>query len=443
MSHLGRLALVPLLAALGATAAFAADGPQVPVLAKKEVTLKGRTDADVQVRELWYSRFDGKAKEWGAFQKHGLSFPPQTPIVWAPSEGHWRTYVRVIEVSGGAMPEPGQQKETTLFTEFIIDRSAPTVQVQFPTAGAKLRGGQKYTVKWNVLDANLAQTPIALQWSRAGDGKFEPVADKLPNNGSYEWTLPKDMTVSGLLRITAIDLAGNVGAGDATQVLVDSIAPNGRVTGPTISASNDVQLALNVKDTGPANLARVQVWVSQDDGQTWSEGPVAEAPFTSTAWKAPSDGRFRFAVVAVDNAGNPSPTPKGKSDDQGTLLIDTQKPVILLAQANGVVEAEGMKPRNQILPGTRVAVQFDVKDVQLAANPVTVWLSTEPGKWDVVGKDLPADAAFRFEVPNKVSRVARIKVSAVDLAGNVGEAIAGEAFVIAPTDIQAGPQGLE
>ena len=132
------------------------------------------------------------------------------------------TYVRVIEVSGGAMPEPGQQKETTLFTEFIIDRSAPTVQVQFPSPGAKLRGGQKYTVKWNVLDANLAQMPIALQWSRAGDGKFEPVADKLPNNGSYEWTLPKDMTVSGLLRITAIDLAGRDPA-LTTQIVVAGI----------------------------------------------------------------------------------------------------------------------------------------------------------------------------------------------------------------------------
>jgi hypothetical protein len=187
----------------------------------------------------------------------------------------------------------------------------------------------------------------------------------------------------------------------------------------------------------------VQVWVSQDDGQTWSEGPLAEAPFKSVAWKAPSDGRFRFAVVALDNAGNPTPTPKGKSDDQGTLLVDSQKPVVLLAQANGVVEAEGMKPRQQILPGTRVAVQFDVKDVQLAANPITVWLSAEPGKWEVVGKDLPADAAYRFEVPNKVSRQARIKVTAVDLAGNVGEAIASEPFVIAPTEIQSGPQGLE
>ena len=66
MSHLGRLALVPLLAALGATAATAGFAADAPVLAKKEVTLKGRTDADVQARELWYSRFDEKAKPYSA-----------------------------------------------------------------------------------------------------------------------------------------------------------------------------------------------------------------------------------------------------------------------------------------------------------------------------------------------------------------------------------------
>jgi len=436
MSHLGRLALVPLLA-LVAGAASAAD---VPVLPKKEVTLKGRNDADVQVRELWYSRYDGK--EWGAFQKHGLTFPPQTPIVWAPPEGHWRTYVRVFEVSGGAMPVPAEQKEAKLFTEFIIDRTGPAVAVQFPASAAKLRGGQKYSVKWSALDPNLAQTPISIQWSRAGDGKFETVAEKLPNNGAYEWTVPKDMTVSGQLRVTALDLAGNLGAGDATQILVDSIAPTGRVTGPLISSTGDIQLQLNVTDAGPAGLAKVQVWASQDDGQTWSEGPISESPFKSAGWKAPGDGRFRLAVVALDQAGNPTPTPKGKADDQTVILVDSQKPVILLAQANGVVEAEGMKPRKNFLPGARVAVQFDVKDVALAPTPVTVWLSTAPDTWEVIARDLPADAAFRFEIPTKPSRAARIKITAVDVAGNVGEVIAGEPFVI-DDEVETGPQGLE
>lgn len=429
------LALVPLLAL---ACGFAAEAP---VLDKKEVTLKGRTDEDVQARELWYRKHDGK--DWGAWQKHGLSFGREAPIVWTVPEGRWQTYVQIVEVNGNSMPVPAQQQQTNLFTEFTIDRSAPTVAVGFPSPQAKLRGGQKYTVKWTVSDANLAPDTISIAWSRGGDGKWEPVAEKLANSGSFEWTVPRDMTIAGALRVSAIDKAGNVGSGESAQILVDSIAPSGRVIGPAISASLDNELQLAISDAGPSGLATAQVWVSQDDGGTWSEGPVVEAPFKSVKWPAARDGRYRLAVVARDLAGNVNPQPQGKADEQFTVLVDTTKPVILLASANGVVEAEGMKPRQKFKPGDRVAVQFEVKDAALAPNPVTVWLSTEAGKWEELAKGQPADVAYRFDVPKLAqARVqARIKLTAVDLAGNVAETIASEPFVI-DSEVEAGDSGL-
>ncbi len=431
------LALIPLLA-LGL--AGAADEAAVPVLANKEVTLKGRKDADVQTRELWYARSDGKV--WGAFQKHGLSFGRDTPIVWAPPEGHWRTYVRVIEVNNNAMPEPTPATDAKLCTEFIIDRSAPKGQIDFPTAKAKLRGGQRYTLKWTVSDPNLAANPITLQWSRGGDGKFEMIAEKLANTGTYDWEVPKDMTQTGVLRLIGVDKAGNAGAADVSALLVDSAAPNGRVVGPAISAAPEVNLQLAVTDAGPAGLSKVQVWTSRDDGQTWAEGPVAEAPFKTVAWKASGDGRFRLAVLAVDQAGNPSPTPKGKADGQFSLLIDSQKPVIQLVTANGVSEAEGGKVRTSFKPGDRVQVAFAVTDVQLAENPVSIFISTEPGTWTELATAQPADSAFRFAIPAKDSRQARIKVTAVDVAGNVGEVVAAESFVI-DTQVEASDTGFD
>ena len=430
------LALVPLLAL---ACGFAADAP---VLDKKEVTLKGRTDEDVQARELWYRKHDGK--DWGTWQKHGLSFGREAPIVWTVPEGRWQTYVQIVEVNGNSMPVPAQQQKTTLFTEVTLDRTPPAVVVGFPGAQAKLRGGQKYTIKWTVSDVNLASDTISIAWSRGGDGKWEPVAEKLANSGSFEWTVPRDMTIAGALRVSAIDKAGNVGSGESAQILVDSIAPTGRVTGPAISASLANELQLAITDAGPSGLATAQVWVSQDDGGTWSEGPVVEAPFKSVKWLAARDGRYRLAVVARDLAGNVNPQPQGKTDEQFTVLVDTTKPVILLASANGVVEAEGMKPRQKFKPGDRVAIQFEVKDAALAPNPVTVWLSTEAGKWEELAKGQPADAAYRIDLPKLAqARVhARIKLTAVDLAGNVAETIASESFVI-DSEVESGVSGLE
>jgi hypothetical protein len=50
-----------------------------------------------------------------------------------------------------------------------------------------------------------------------------------------------------------------------------------------------------------------------------------------------------------------------------------------------------------------------------------------------MGKGLPTDSAFRFEIPAVGTKTAKIKVTAVDNAGNAGEVVSGEAFEIQTT----------
>ncbi len=437
---MSRVRLFALLPALTAGWLAAADVVvEVPVLNKTDVTLRSREDGDVQSKDLWYSRHDGT--QWGQWQKHSLPFGREDAVLWSVPEGRWRTYVQYTEISTLQSPAPAQVTDAGLFTEFVIDRTAPVVVIQNPASQAKLRGGNKVTIRWAVEDLNMSPDSVTIEYARAGDGRFEPVAKGLANSGTFEWLVPTDMTISGAVRVTATDKAGNVGIKESTQLLIDSIAPSGRVTGPTISANLSNVLNLQIADAGPAGLASARLMVSQDNGQTWTEGPVIEAPYSSVKWVAERDGRFRFAVVAVDQAGNSSPTPRGATEDQSVILVDTTKPTVVLAQANGVVEAEGMKPRSAFRDGVRAAVQFDVKDVALATTPVTVWISTTPGKWDVLGEKLASDAAFRFEIPATASRTARIKVTAIDQAGNIGEVIAPQTFIIA-TEVKAGVTGI-
>jgi hypothetical protein len=413
------------------------DGKLVPVWAKKELSMefKSKDVDDIKSLELWYASYDGK--EWGPWQKHGIVFPPEVPITWTPPEGHWKIFVRVIKKSGLALPEPDQNTKPR--GEFIIDRTPPTVAISFPPTKAKLRGGIKYAIKWEAADPHLRSAPVTIRWSRDGKGTYEVEADAIPNNGSFDWTVPKDMTTSGQLQIQVMDKAGNVGTAESGQILVDSINPHGRVLGPAISSKSEVNLDLAVADAGPAGLASARLWVSQDDGTSWTEGPFIQEPFKTVAWKATADGRFRLAVVAVDQAGNASATPKGKTDDQSVLIVDTTPPTILLSSAIGIVEAEKTaSPRRAFKAGDRVAVPFVVKDANLAPNTVAVFLQTDPNKaWQELGRNLPADAAFRFEIPALGSRNARVKVQATDQAGNVGETVATETFVI-DTDVDPG-----
>jgi len=441
MSIRHALGLVPaLLAAI--VIAPAADAPasvaeetqqvedrQVKVWARKEVTINARSsdEADVLSRELWYASFDGKA--WGEWQKHGIVFQKEQPITWAPTEGHWKLYFRKTLTSGLAAPVP--EAATKGHAEFIIDRTAPTGSIDFPTSKAKLRGGAKYTIKWQAADKYLKASPITLRYSRDGKGTWDVVAQDIPNTGSYEWTVPKDMTTAGQLQVLIADKAGNVGTVESLSVLVDSVNPGGAVTGPAISSKLDTMLDTEVRDVGPAGLSAARLWISQDDGTSWTEGPFLTEPFKNVGWKATTDGKYRLAIVATDQSGNVSATPKGKVDDQFLFIVDTTAPAITLSSAQGIVEAEkAVAGRRAFKPGDRVAVPFAIKDANLTPNSVTVSLQTDGKAWKELGKGLPTDSAFRFEIPAIATKTAKIKVTAVDNAGNTGEAVSVEGFEI-------------
>jgi hypothetical protein len=441
MSIRRTLGLVPVLLAAIAIAP-AADAPvqvaeepqqvderQVRVRAHKEVSMtpRGPDEADVLSRELWYAAYDGKA--WGEWQKHGIVFQKEQTVTWAPNEGHWRVYFRKTLNSGLAMPVP--EAATKGHAEFIIDRTAPTGAVEFPSSKAKLKGGAKYTIKWSASDPYLKASPITIRYSRDGKGTWEVIAQDIPNTGSYEWTTPKDMTTGGQLQVLIADKAGNVGIAESTSLLIDSVNPSGQITGPAISARHDVSLTAEVRDLGPAGLSAARLWVSQDDGASWAEGPFLTEPFKNVSWKATTDGRYRLAIVATDQAGNVSAVPKGKGDDQFVLIVDTTVPVITLSSAQGIVEADkAVAGRRAFKPGDRVAVPFAIKDANLTPNSVTVSLMTDGKTWKELGKGLPTDSAFRFEIPAIATKTAKVKVTAVDNAGNVGEAVSVEGFEI-------------
>lgn len=452
------VALVPALALLAAGLS-AGDAPavtttteplrvgskDVTVTPKKDITFPVKADPDVASRELWYQSFDGA--KWGAWQKHGQVFTKDAQVVWAPPEGHWQVYVRRILSSGLAGTDPSKEPEKVKpQAEFIIDRTAPVAAVTFPGAKAKLRGGDKYTVTWTATDAYLRNTPIAIRWSRDGSGTFETVAENLPNSGSFEWTVPRDMTQTGVLKVEALDKAGNLGSAESTAIIVDSIKPKGKVTGPTITPKLETALDLDVQDTGPAGLTAARLWISQDDGVSWTEGPVIDAPFKSVTWKAPQDGRYRLYVVATDGAGNISAAPKDKVGD--VLVVDSTAPTVLLASAIGIGESTVAGPalRRDYKPGDRVQVVFTAKDANLVQNSVTVlWQSDASKPWVELAKGQPVDQAYRFQIPADApaTKSARVKVTAVDAAGNVGEVVAAESFAIQTSVTEEDLQGLQ
>ena len=408
------------------------DGKPIKVSSIREIPFTEPNVYGLKDTELWVRKYDNGT--WGDWSKV-QDFPKSTPIVWTPAEGDWNAYERPVLTSGYAPPVPkgevsGDQAQFSL--EFIIDRTPPAVAITEPKSGFMYRGGDKYAIKWTATDANLRSAPITIEYSRDGsDDHFVVIASALANTSSFDWTVPTDMTKTGRLRLSAMDKAGNIGTTEANNLLVDSIKPKGKVTGPAITNTLKTTLTTSIVDGGPAGLKSAQLWVSTDDGASWTEGPWISDP-TKVDWTAPADGTYRLYVLAQDNAGNLSPA-ASKTVDSATIIVDTTPPLLTLAANIGIIPAGNATPGAQTAfkPGDRVYVAFTVKDVNLAPNSARILIQYAPnGDWSELGRDQPLDATFKFAIPDQASKTVRIKVTAVDLAGNVGEVVSSEPFEI-------------
>lgn len=430
--------LVLLGASAPAVAAELAREPQlvnqqpIPVTNNREITMSVRKgDPMVRSKELWYSRHS--AEGWGPWQKLGLEFGRDDDIVWAAPEGHWRIYVRITQISGLAMPEP--DASTRGHQEFIVDRTPPQVKITSPDNGAMLRGGHEYRIQWRATDPHLHSSPITIRWSRGGDDTWVVIAENIPNVGHYDWTTPTDMTANGVIQVLAADKVLNIGSASVTGLIVDSLAPSRSILGPEISATREVNISMRVQDGGPAGMEAVQLWYSADNGAAWNAGPTRrDEPWDQITWRAPSDGNFLLALVARDRAGNANPDPRGRDAAGASLLVDTTAPQISLLSPIGLTDPEqgaDAAPRRVFKPGDRLQVAWTLREANPKPNGMSVLFQSGPeAAWEVVGRDLPHDASFTFVVPDLASEAARIKVIAVDLAGNQGKIVAPETFMI-------------
>ena len=406
---------------------------QVTVTSRADLTIgNSRSDSEIKQRELWYGKQANG--QWGDWQKHGLSFGRNDPIVWAPPEGHWRVHVRIEDISGLATPVPTAE---TKGSQVIIDRTAPSVAITSPSAGTFLRSGSVFDITWKVSDPHLHSTPVTIRWSRTGDKTFTTIAEHVPNSGSYRWSVPKEMTATGVIEIIAWDRANNVGSTQVESLVVDALPPRANILGPQITASQNVTLSTNARDAGPSGIAKVQLWHSADNGTTWNEGPnLTKEPWDKLNWKAPADGNYQLKLVATDHSGNTNPIPSTANDGQAQILIDTVKPTITLNSPIGVRQAgDGQGSLRRIYkPDDQVTVNFTVNEENIAAGGVSVAIQLEEdAPWQSLGSNLDTNKAFSFPIPNANTNSARIRVQALDKAGNLGEIIAAETFRIRNT----------
>lgn len=93
----------------------------------------------------------------------------------------------------------------------VVDTLAPTAKITAPAEGMELTPGQTALLSWTCSDENLAPQPAALAYSTDGGTSWVELANRLAATGDMDWSVPEDVRGPVLVRLTATDLAGNVG----------------------------------------------------------------------------------------------------------------------------------------------------------------------------------------------------------------------------------------
>jgi hypothetical protein len=111
-----------------------------------------------------------------------------------------------------------------------VDLTKPEVQVGPVIVGQGMDKG-KLAISWKAWDKNLSGTPITLSYAQQAGGTWTPITpERIANTGRYIWSMPDGVPYQFLVKVEAIDQAGNIGeAVTPEQIKVDLLQPKARI----------------------------------------------------------------------------------------------------------------------------------------------------------------------------------------------------------------------
>ncbi len=228
-----------------------------------------------------------------------------------------------------------------------------------------------------------------------------------------------------LYQVRVIDAAGNVGATDSQNVVIDTIAPDPAVKTIAISAiTTDTGLITNdfvTSDTtlavsgtlGAALSAGEFAQISIDGGTTWQNLSVSGLTWTWLDGRTLTDGNYNYQVRVIDTAGN-----IGATASQ-IVTVDTTAPLASKTIAiAGISDDTGLSSSDFVTRDTTLTVRGTLgaalaadERAQISLDGGVTWttLPVIGTSWSYADGRTLTDGTWNYTV-----RV-------VDLAGNVGQ----------------------
>ena len=210
----------------------------------------------------------------------------------------------------------------------------------------------------------------------------------------------------------ALDKAGNLEALPGTPpvtTVYDATPPTSSALIPPeglYANSSPIDVAYTASD-GASGIKRVALWFRFEGGQWEDSGLVETSAEGSFSFVPPyGDGRYEFATVAFDLAGNPEPLPQ--TPDGGTLVFDTVAP-------QSSVSFPG-----QYIGELPIGLSFNAADLTSGISEIRVFVSFNGSAFEDTGLSLTGTSGtVQYTPATAAEGIYEFYSIATDKAGNV------------------------
>ncbi|HEV8058874.1 MAG TPA: hypothetical protein VGP68_03325 [Gemmataceae bacterium] len=203
------------------------EAPQRLVNSKKislQYQVRNAGPSGVALVEVWRT-CDGR--KWEKYAQQANAKPPF--LVEVEKEGLYGFIIIPRSGVGLARKAPVDGEAPQLWVE--VDLTPPEIKVNNPVVGIGRDNG-KLTITWTAKDRNLGPDPITISYAEETTGEWKPIASRIRNTGKFVWQIPPKTPYRFLVRVHAIDRAGNVGSDQtAKPVIVDLATPESVILG--------------------------------------------------------------------------------------------------------------------------------------------------------------------------------------------------------------------
>jgi len=179
-----------------------------------------------------------------------------------------------------------------------------------------------------------------------------------------------------------------------------------------MTTASRFQLEYDVESVGPAGIAEVQLWGTQNGGRRWKLWHTDEDNQSPLEVTVPGEGIFGFRVVVIGNNGLAGQSPSAGDLADLWVGVDTTNPTARLTSA---VYGEGRY-------AGQLDIRWDANDQWFSERPVTLLFSEHPqGPWSTIASGLPNTGQYYWAVEPRIPQKIYLRIEVRDRAGNRGD----------------------